>query len=223
MKNQTAKELFDSQNFTQRKEMVHCIRSQYQFKVSSIVEPFWVEYFELVINTHHRSHTNTKFHSVNLIKGDKPGYFNFCCTYTKDGVLIKDDIIGSTGALSAVKKTPQQLEKTRMLSAMRNSLIVPHDVLRKQHLINNPHCSICGCEVGLSTSQLDHHGKYEFSEIATRFINNIGSFKVIEGGGSFGSDAFADQRDEQEWMELHDCLAELQLTCINCNLTKKKK
>jgi len=213
----TPKEIFDSLTFTQRREVLRTISTT--GKHGYRLDKEELEFFTLTVNTHHRNHTDTIFYGCVIIDSDKKGTYNYFASFNRDGIRVKE-VVGVTGALNAKKKSVREIKHQSLLNAMRECLIAPHNVIRKSLLEKNPYCSICNCKVDISNSHLDHCGKYEFKEIAERYFTSLDHEIEIIKGGDFQSFTFAIQEQKDEWLDFHNALAKLQLTCITCNLKK---
>jgi len=215
----TALELFNSQNFTKRKGgLVLLLNTNHSCGILDTADK---EYFSLIINAHHHSHMDTMFHKVRIQKNPTFDHNNFVCVFTKGG-LKSESIVGIGSTLKATpNRDPLIIKRNKVLHFLRFS--VGYDMsYKKIELLKTPTCKQCGCGVTHETSHIDHTGELEFRHIANNFIDDVGlqGFTLEEFPGNL--DFVTNGNIVDAWKIHHEEVAELQLLCVKCNLTKTK-
>ena len=219
---QSCVELFQSQNFSERKLYIKELLNNGYGPLSEDSR----DYFSLVINAHHRGHGATDFKSVKVVMNGCYSHNNFHCEFIRDGEYFNEKV----GVGQTLSKSPDRdklsVARAKCKSWLRNSL---YDVISKkksESLIADNHCAICGEEVSFKTAHIDHYGEYEFRHLANLYLDALdvapGLLNIELKDGLSGAAYFADSSYTNVWVEYHNLHAKLQLTCQTCNLKKSK-
>lgn len=217
-----AKEVFGKLNFSKRKELLsnllNCATKE-QLPVS--LPQCWVEFFELCINAHHRSHGETKVHSIVLRANSMYRHNNFHCSFTRNGQQI-DEVVGIGATLSAKpNREPNAIKRAKLIKFLRFAVGWDMNAIKQHLLAVQTHCG-CGAQLTPTTAHVDHTGEREFRHLANEFIDEIGldQFTLVPFEGH--NDFLTDEDLVLKWLDYHNSVAKVVVCCATCNLTKSK-
>ena len=110
-----------------------------------------------------------------------------------------------TGRWSWVKSIDRYSERTNVLQAMRAAIRYGSfgQVAKKL-------CASCGATDRLTVD----HKSVSFSRIASKFIAEHGMPRLVNVGNGW------QLRDDRQFLEFHDALADYQVLCVSCNSKK---
>lgn len=136
-----------------------------------------------------------------------------------------DDIMIS---INNMKATPirdlNYHHERRVLCGMRYVIAPFMSAFLNANLKPTSKCSICNCSLLNRSIHVDHCGEMEYRHIVDQFIihapdeySKLVPIRLVKGG------TLANDDNTKLWITIHNTLAQYQLTCANCNLTKSKK
>lgn len=215
----TPRELFDSQNFTQRKQALKLLLNA----GNRMLDKDEIDYFTLIINAHHASHFNTTFKKVQVIANPVYAHNNFFAAYIDEFGNKITSMVGVGHIKGTPKRSLIDINKRKSIQHMRFCIGSDIDLFKSILFKDDNSCKICGIKTTLDECHLDHCGDYEFKTLADIWLKDI-DLETLLFDEPFGRPAaFMDTKLTDLWIEFHNSYARFQLTCPTCNLKKDKQ